>query len=259
MPNVAIAGNLKAILQAEEPYFDPGEGWQNQQTWIGTKDAIYAKASEMAAAGFKVRVTQKGPKYTAVCNIPTVTGATGEQQALDQYELDAEWAQDSIYANPRVVEASNNSTYKVATWRSRIEKALKTDPPTSLTFTLNDTDLEIAAMQALYYLAALKVEAFETRRYVLRRRRTIPATYSQPVSLDPFEKIYRTATLISGFNIPALIAGQLPADPPFTPQGTVWGWKARTDASQFIPALNKKEEVKEWVFAAWASYLYQIV
>jgi hypothetical protein len=67
--------------------------------------------------------------------------------------------------------------------------------------------------------------------------------------------------LISVFGLPAKIQSQLPANPSAadTPATADWGWWMRTDRSEQIPALNKLEEIKEWVFAAWEIGIFNVI
>lgn len=253
MAGVAIAGNPGAKLQKVEPYFDPATGWGRRETWAGPKAAIDAKAAEIGLAGIKFTTSQKGPHKALVCDIPGVPdgGQTGEDIA-DTYEFVAEWAQESIFANPKVIAAAGTAETLV-NWRYQIEKALSAKPPTAL------SGSPAAMLQALYWLRARGVESFELRRIVFRRTRTLPVNHPSTVKMDFLEDIWTTAQLISDFDIPQEIADQFPANPAITPVGTIWGWKYRQDSSQILYGIGgKKTEIKEWMFAAWPVDLYDV-
>jgi hypothetical protein len=110
---------------------------------------------------------------------------------------------------------------------------------------------------SLYRLYARGAEASEEKRFVLRRRRTIPVEFAAPATVRAVELVYTTPKLITEFDVPASVIPLLPPDPGFQPADTLWGWRERANTSDFQPSINKVEEVMEWVFAAWSTILYE--
>lgn len=257
MAGTAQTGNPRAFLQKVEYYFDPATGPGRRETWVGSTAAIDAKAAEIQAAGLKYTQSQKGPSKSLVCDVPSQSGATSDQEIADTYEFDAEFAQESVYANPKLLAAAT-TTETLADWKYLIEKALSAKPPTGLITPSSPTPPD-PAMQAIYDLRARGVETFEPRRLVFRRTRTLPLNHASKVIMTAIEHIWTTVALISDFAIPAPIAAEFPADPTTTPVGCIWGWKYRKDTSQILWGIaGKKTEIKEWVFGALPTIMYDV-
>ena|SRR5437899_4931269 len=115
-------------------------------------------------------------------------------------------------------------------------------------------------------MVALGESTFEVKRAVLRRRRSIAADYASPIVIDAVDTIYKPASLGTVFGPLGGLLAQLPGDPTTRAANPInaipnhiWGWKLKTQSSEYIPAVGKVEEVMEWVFASWNQYLYLIL
>ncbi len=113
----------------------------------------------------------------------------------------------------------------------------------------------------LWYELSRGIESYMMKLVALSRRRVIPASYGNRIVVDAVPKFYSTAALVNNpyFAVPAVIAAQLPADPPETPDWSAWGWRLRQQVSDFTLASNKLEETMDWVFDAWSIMSNQYV
>jgi len=251
MSHIAIAGNPGAIREKQDYIFDPQTGWSLQEIWNGTQNAIQGLANSFSLAGLRVSTSHRGPSWT--CRVVFGDQNQGQEIPQDHWGFVAEYAQEDIRANPKVLELAATAE-TLALWIKDIDAALKAGTPLSGTVD--------PGQQVIYNMKARGIETFETKRICLRRRRIISVRYVAQVAVTAIEKVYTTAALVSatrGFAIPSIIASRLPADPPFTPVDCTWSWKERADESDIILNLNKAEECKDFVFAAWNNYLYNVI
>ena len=253
----SVAGNLTATLKSEEPSFDPDYGYSIRQVWTGTKAMVLSVLQQMAVQGYRARITKiTGGSWQCECQIPTIP----DDSKVDRFEIDTEWSQESVFRivgiEPEITQINLEnvpSDWNLSKYRDAIEEDARNGK--ALRAPLGAYPLAFQLWQAL----ARGQEAYELRRIVLRRRRSRPISWATPVILTAEENFYLTRVLIALFGIPPEIAQQLPPDPAATPSNSVWAWKARTDTSTFIPAFNRVEEQKEWVFSAWPTLFYNVV
>lgn len=262
MPSVAT-GLAGAVRESTEWIIDPDLGDSIQETWNGLRFQILSLAQGFKKIGAKVRVSHRGPKYSLTVTIGQ-TPARGVETPVDKYEWDTEQFQSSIFNSPGISREAAafealNINYSRADYRRLIETAVKNGQ--RLTVPLAPAASFPFANSAWRSLCR-GVESFPLKRLVLRRIRTFSLDYAQRQTLEAFPTAYTSAAMAvappDGFGIPQKIFSQFPADPTAveTPDGTFWGWWLRTDRSEQIPALNKVEETREWVFAAWDESLF---
>lgn len=254
MPSVAT-GLAGAVRVNSEWVIDPDLGDSIEETWQGLKYQIFSLAQGFKKIGAKARVTHRGPLYQVIVTIGQ-TPARGVEVPVDKYEWDSEQFQVSIFnaAGPsaEALSYSVSANVPLSRYRQVIEDAVKKGTDIAVPF---PSESSFPWAWSLYRRLSVGVEAYPLKRLVLRRVRTFSLDYAGRIELSATPIAYSTAALVSTFAIPNKIALQLPEYPSNadTPAYTRWGWWMRTDRSEQIPALNKVEEVREWVFAAWST------
>lgn len=276
-----VANFGQALIRTySELTLDPRYGVASRETWRGEKKALLGLAAAFREAGYRVEYVDNEGTATLNVIIPQYNDGTAETPQ-DTWEIENETIQRSIWRNPRLFQAAGSDEDTMAYWRQRTQNALNgnfaqanTDPIEYQVF--NPTNKEPLTPEEagfssdgpepyLYkiYVKLLRGEdSFDSTTVVLKRSRVISASYAQRSVVQAIEKVYTTAKLITTFSVPNSIAALLPADPTdatLKPPGTTWGWKTRRDTSQIIVAVNKLQEVKDWIFAAWDNDLYEIV
>lgn len=231
--------------------FDPQSGWATIEEWEGSRNACTNKQSEYAAVNVRSDLSHDGPHWRLTVTIGEIQRTGGEEEVpVDTWEVDTEWVQNSIYENSNVLDAAG-SVSTLAQWRKEIERAMKKDAPAL------DTQTPTNKVYLFNHIVR-GVEAYESKRIVLSRVRTISVGYAGQFTCDAVDKIYTTGRLINDFLVPAAIASRLPADPSYTPDNSAWSWKQRRASSKFQLRMNKVEEVFDFVFAAWSVLLYDL-
>jgi hypothetical protein len=226
-----------------------GNSWEHE--WVGSIAGIASLAATLVAAGARVRDESANGVGRLIATYSVDPDNPSAEEAVDRYEFEMEPVQVSLFNHPAVALESdgyvNQSQYK-----SDIEEAVSS----GAALTLSATEYPLA--HEVYRLLSRGVEAYEIKRPVLSRVRAFSPNFSGRVVLSAVETVYTTAALVRDFAIPATVASQLPANPPETPEGTTWAWKLRGDRSVFIPAQNRIEETRDWVFASWSTLLYTV-
>ena len=247
---VTARGTAAALRIESKWIIDPDIGDAIEETWQGLRNSILSLAQGFKEAGGKAIVTHQGALWRCIVTW-SQTPAGDVEIPVDKYEFDTEIFETSIWNIPGAT-AEAASYIDQAQYRKDIEDSVNAGDA----YPLNVGSFPWGYV--VYKMLLRGVRAYPLKRIVLRRVRTFALQYVTRITLQANPVAYYTATLVSGFAIPAIIAAQLPANPSasFTPQGTAWAWWMRTDRSEQIPALNKVEEVKEWVFAAWETALY---
>ena len=230
-----------------------GSSWEIE--YAGTRASILALAASYTAAGVNVRSDLSKPVCTLVASFPyDPTQPASSEVPIDRYELVRDMVSVSIFAAPNV--AAEADRYGSAQYRKLIEDAVEAGEDD-----LNASYPEYPLIVPVFKALCRGIESYETERPVLSRTRTFSANYATRSRIEARPTVYTTATLVSTFSLPAVVAAQLPADPPpaDTPAGTVWAWKSSTDTATITPSNNRIEEHKSWTFAAWSTLLYSAV
>lgn len=241
--------------------FDPTNGYTYWSKYEGNQQAIYGIEAAFAAAGNKVRVSQEGPVF--MLEVRYGAPANGQQEIpQDKWNFDIDFYNTSIWSAPDVISdaatagatAGITADDQINHWRRQIKEEMdKAVPAAPAASGFPEPLMEI------YANIVRGQEAYEVERPVLTRVRTISVNYAGAVVIEAKPVFYSTAKLIALFRLPKSIADRLPQNPVYTPGYTQWGWKKRKDTSEFILALNKVQEVKDWVFAPWSLLTYEYI
>lgn len=255
-------GNSTARVVSIETVFDPNTGEQQIENWEGSEEALISLArNTVIPSGGKCRIRQSnGPIYTMGVSYGEVQSGGTTETPIDRWERVTEYIQEDLRNNPNIIAAAGTAA-TLNKWVQDVKAALKSNLTLHQFYaTEEDPTPTVADQQIMIYeLYSRGTEAHEIKRFVLRLRRTISVNFANRSIANALERIYTTSTLISEFGIPPEVSGTLPADPASSPANTAWSWKQRQDNSVFLPGLNKIEESKDWVFAAWSTLLYNLV
>ena len=227
-----------------------GNSWEHE--WTGSVSGIAALAVALVAAGARVRDESANGVGRLIATYSfDPENPTGEE-AVDRYEFDMEQVQVSLFNHPAVaLEAAQLGENGPALYKETIEGYVRDGAAYAL-------GANYPLGEEVYRLLSRGVESYEIKRPVLSRARAFSPNFSGRVVLSAVETVYTTAALVRDFAIPATVASQLPDNPAETPEGTAWAWKLRGDRSIYIPQLNRIEETRDWVFAAWSTLLYVV-
>lgn len=258
---VAQIGAGGATLVKTGREFDPQQGFIYVSTYEGNEASIRGLESVFTAAKARTRVEHDGPVYSIEVRNAAPSSADGAEQPLDKWNLDIDFAQESIWSAPHVLSAAaaadETGTFTaddmIAYWKSAIkakqEETIVAPAATGFAEPLRQIYANIIRGQ----------EAYEVERPTLSRVRTYSASYATRIRIEAIPTVYTTTALILSFAVPALIVAQLPDNPAYTPPYTAWSWKKRKQSSETVVALNKIQETTEWVFAAWDTLTYNVV
>jgi hypothetical protein len=248
-------GNNSARVIDIELEFDPAEGITEVWIYEGSEEALKDLAAGFVSKGNKAHIyTHVGPvKRMRVTFARRQT--SGEEVPIDLYEFETDLAQESIWSNPKVIDAAGNDDL-LAGWKEDFKTHLKNNTPPSQTGFATAEGASTKKLE-LYTLLLRGQEAVEVERLVLKRSRTYTSRYVPQQFLEPIPTIYSGARLAAVFDIPAFISRRFPAAPTIRPDYTFWGWKKRRDATR-IQIGGRTEETTDWVFAAWSQLPHNI-
>lgn len=258
----SIVGNpgTTPILKSSKVSFDPNSGWMKTQVYRGTVAAINALQAAYNSVGWKTENSTNGSQWLELTvSIPESQGQ-GEVP-IDKYELNMDFVQEDVFKNPKFLDTLLNdgrfdfgTLQEVSRQRTEVEKAIASGQ------NIRDSGTPPAFFSGhLLQIMTIGPKYTERERPVLVRNRTFSLNYSFPVELDATPTVYSTSALISTYGIPNGVARQLPSNPSYTIEDTTWGWKKRRDNSEIIPAMNKVQETKDWVFDAWSNFCYNFI
>jgi hypothetical protein len=245
---------------SEERVFDEQTGFQTVATYEGFKAAVDSALGLLSnIRGLRMNSRQdNGPWYRmTVSYAGTVEGT--DEPPVDTWSRIVEFAQEDIRNNPNVIKlvtaaagvgaTTAQIANKMFAWFKDIQDARKADPPAL-------PEPHDIGEDLVYELYSRGAEAHEQKRIVVRRRRIIPVSFAQPATIRAVEIVYTTEQLIAAFGVPLEFQPLLPPNPPFLPSNAMWGWRERSNTTDFVGSINKTEETMEWVFAAWSTVLY---
>jgi hypothetical protein len=266
--------------------YDPVRGPELRETYKGTETGLNALASAFSLSGNRTEMSNDGGTWTLVVTFATETNdGSGSETPVDKWDISRDYYLEPIWAHPNVHSLAKNMNTAVsamdnlAAIRRDIENALNGKIPTSQDNSGNSVTYEeytegpvpptyfetspapwSAAKLRLYKLMVRGLESFETERCVISRVRSFSIGYPTRMKLDAIPVVYTTNSLISTFDVPAVIQAQLPDEPSSdqTPDGTQWAWKLRKDHST-INYYGKVEETREWVYSAWSTDVYNVI
>lgn len=258
---------------------DPRYGPAVREVWRGNKSALLGLQAAYHLSGFRTEYSDNEGTGLLTVTMPQYNDGTPEVPS-DTWEKITEWREASIWDNPRLLKLAGGDMEILSYWRKRLENAMvgnvanaasdpityeAFDPNSKAPLTPSEAGISASVEPELYriYQKLLRgTDTFEKRLTTLRLTRVVSANYAQRTTVDPIEKVYTTARLITDFAVPQNVARLLPADPTdslLLPPYSTWGWKLRQDGDQIIVAANKVQETRDWIFAAWDNDLYEIV
>ncbi len=250
MTGPIFKGRQGYVLVSEEPYFDAETGTRyKDQTFAGSKGAIFGLANSLEAENISYRTSNNGPIYSLSCRFPFYD-ATVEN--LDRYEIATESLEKSIFEFPSVIEdagiydallTSGQRTYRE--WAEESARTKLEDGAPAGSYPLQET-----------VIRHLKngVTGFQNDLIVLRRFRRIDLTYGYAggkMNLNEGQLIYSTEQL----QLPGDIAFVVPNTPANPSDDYAWGWKLRGQRVEIIGI--ELEQTVELLFAPWSTLLYE--
>lgn len=241
-----ITGQPDLRFIQREGNFNQDTGYEFVDLYSGPKAAVEAGFNQVSSQGYTCsKRRDRGPCWK-------LTVQVGGNFIADRWERAVEWIQVDLRQCPELIAAAGNEK-TLAEWIKDIDDSL---PPNTVTEITTP-----ATKAALWKYKARGGEAYETKRYILRLRRALPAEFiDQADAPDATERVYSTATLATTFLVPPVVASKLPNAPAAAaPSDTIWGWRLRTDDVEIIPFKNVATEIREWVFAAWSTLFYTAV
>ena len=235
---------------------DPVYGLRVIRRFEGPKDDIVSQGQIFMAGGFTVSMEPvAGSWYRLYVRAPNAQEPN--QPPVDTWERTVERVQEDIRNNPKVIAAAvaaaggdpGAGVSELNKWHKEAKELIKSG--TGLVYANPDR-------QAFFELMSRGAEAFLVRRIIARRRRIIASNVPAQSDVNAVEEFYSTAKLIEIFAIPPDVASKLPVGGN-APSNTAWGWMERMDTSITTPAYAQTEEIKDWVFSAHSTFLYDYI
>lgn len=264
MNGVVLAGKTDGCWSSQEESFDPQRGWELTDTYKGTEQAMRSARDALTMLGLKCRLIRNEgtPVWELQATKPSIDLAQGgsgttQETPVEKWELKTEMVQLPIWNHPAISGAMDRySINGAAVFKKIITDAVKNGTAIPVEFFLELIPTDQAIVQSVYNLLVRGVEAYEVKRHTLHRTKSYSAVYTERATVNATEIYYMTDQLKFAFGVPLLIGSKLPADPLTKPSGTNWGWRMRTNSQTFTRGTNKVEEITDWIFAAWSTFLY---
>lgn len=250
--SAVFKGRQSASLVSEEPVFDAATGvGEFDQTFAGSKSAIFAMAQQFEDDGISYRVTNNGPVYIITARVPYIDPT---QSNPDRYEIFTEAQSLSLFNLPAIIQAA--AVFDAAlddgedTYRKVVEDSAES--PQAINTSALTQDQADDMVELIAHLKA-GVSGYEEDNLVLSRFRQIDNAYAigtGQMTLRESAYVYTTAQL------------QLPSDIAFSlaslPTGALglgrWGWRLRGQRVERVGSLT--EQVMQLTYAAWSSLAY---
>lgn len=250
-------GRQSATLISEEPAFDAATGvTEFDQTFAGSKLAIFAMAQQFKEDGVSYRVTNNGPVYVITARVPQAF-----ETDPDRYEIFTESAALSIFSLPDVQADAEDYDAELSagarTYRQVAEESVdETQVIDTTTFTPATAAAQLARMQSVIRHLRAGVTGYEEDNLALVRFRQIDNAYATGTgkfNLRGSRIIYTTSQL----NLPSDIAftlTDLPTGTDGLTQDYRWGWRLRGQRVERIGSLT--EQTIHLTYAAWSLLAY---
>jgi hypothetical protein len=244
-------------LTSDELLFDPGTGYTRVQQFRGAEAQVTAKQQELAALGWRTRITYSGDGVSLDASTPELTdpgdGGTTITGSEDVWDFTTEIIDASIWASPmlhRWVKTVFSYTDLQArqlliVWRATIDQNLKVKygPPPTFDI-LKDTDgitklpgptayenfnprdkngqlipigPERTMLADLYQWISANQASNLTSLVSIQRRRQVPVESTIRFTTDAIQKVWLPPQFIIDFNIPSHIQRLLPPVPDVFP------------------------------------------
>lgn len=231
--------------------FDVKTGYQVVELWEGIKSVILALERAWNLSGLRTHVANRGPIWRI--EVYFGTDQTAAELPQDNWTWKMEPVQVPIWASPTIWSAMGAWSYGAADFKKKIEDAVSKGLTLSGAIASNTTAVKV------WRLLCRGTDSYEVKRPVLRRTRTYSYSYINRQKIDSVQSVYSTAALKTTFGLPSEIQNALPIDPVTAPTDTQWAWMLAADESVIVPSINKIQESRTWVFAAWSTLLYAYV
>jgi hypothetical protein len=229
-------------------------------TWSGTEAGIDAKAAELELAGYPFQRRKAEGRFMLTAVFATDPSVGAVEVPADVWGFDDEVAQIDIYSHPRAwTYLADEGAASAHIAKQSLENYISAGlAPTSADHVFDSSPAGLSA-NALYLYRVSGGTHYDLKRPVLFRQREFSVAYAPRRVIENVPKFYTRSRLITEFSIPTVIANQIPDDPADTPpSGTAWGWKERQDNSQTIPRSGRITERRDWVFAAYSTYFFDL-
>jgi hypothetical protein len=259
MPGEVNIGDTTAREIGTEIELDPVLGERRVAMWEGTEDDLVAQGHLFMAEGLRSTITPfNGPISRMRVFLPDSNGGGGGGATyVDSWSRRTSMVQEDIRNNPRgialiALEAgvtAADAAWTINSWYKDAKDKIKA----GLQIVYAGTQ-----RQAFFELLSRGADAYLTRRIVLRRTRHIFGNQVAESSVNAVEQFYSTAKLRALYDVPNVIGNKLPVAGADTPQNTAWGWMEHTEDSE-VDYYNRAVETKDWIFAAWSTFLYEYV
>lgn len=249
-------GKQGIVLISEEPVFDAKSGVQEfDQTFAGSKSAIFGFAQQLKDDNISFRVTNSGPVYQITARVPQ--NDPTEVAELDRYEIFTESQDKSIFEHPTIIADAEDYDANLTTGDETYQKIAEDNVDSSKGFTgsyFSDPTPQLARANSVIRHLKAKATGFQNDFLGLRRFRQIDTVYAYAAgkfNLEQSTFIYTTAQL----NLPANVAFAIPSAPSDPSSDYSWGWRRRGQRVEIIGQYA--EQTVELLFAPWSTLLYE--
>lgn len=241
-------------LVSQTPGYDPQGGVSWTQEFVGITANLEAYAATVQLAGARTSIQIQNGELSRLTvqwsKDPNQPDSAEVEQ--DRWEFAEEPYQIPLFSHPAIAaEAKRVGDGQEAEYRRALKDAVASGDANPFASAL----ATYPASPAVYGMLSQGVEYWNAGRPTIRRVRTYSLTWTgTPQAVEAYQRVYRRASLISQFSIPADVQSQIPLDPSDAPpEGTVWGWRLSSKASTLVREKNgtKKEELLTWEFGAW--------
>lgn len=240
-----------ALVKVEEQFRAGDTGTVFNYEWVGSEEACRSTADALRGLGFDSTLSQEDGNWRLVGFITDQSVILGGSENVETtWELDQNFSEIDFFHIGKIHDAL--TTEQIEAVKKELDKG---EDGKETVFTGAAAEIQKQA----YRLKRQGVESVYQARPVLRRTFTYSSRYAQRSVIDLSPNRYTTAQLVSLFNVPAVVAAQLPADPALKPQDTTFGWIVQRSTATTGLRSQTINEVTEWVFAAWADALYDSV
>jgi hypothetical protein len=271
MPEIRGIESLaqSAVLKSISYQFTQGQGRIYQEIWeAATRYTAESKFSDLINQGFNANLYQNGPKY-----IIEASRQSNDSEIVIRWEFNKEMIEKSIWTLPLVKKTADlyNGDEPNNKFRRAIEDALNTGSslPDDI---LNNNQVADIAIMILHSLRNGE-ENYYAEVYVLSKIVTVNLTYLPFYNIDTYfspsngsivyKHDYFKSHIISGApsTIQSMVTNLdscLTKDP--DDDIYVWGWRMRAHQGEYEYSNNatRFNEVLQWEFAKWSSFLYLI-
>ena len=258
MSTIAIGSSFTEFSRS--PSYDPAFGDSVSITYHGTEDACRASAAGFRQSRYKFTGPRAlgGGLWEIVVQVPNSNDGQAES-AEEQWEIDGVQEQIEIWRHPTVVAFLVSFNDGGTQIKKAIIDASKYEGG-DLDFWLEDFALDADDTAIAETIFAELLHGGGTLPYtrpVLRVRRTYGPGYSGRYAVVATPQGSLTDTLVADYDVPTLVANQLPDDPA-AESGYVWAWINTHQSTVTIPSLGRIEEVLEWTFSKVSELLFDV-